>query len=579
VLQSKIFDHARFPSADSELRVQSALLISLAYRQPSNNIITFCAQRVLELLDAKADANLQAISAAYLVVYGITTGPLDLARRARPKLERLIAEPEVTVLTAGWGWFVLSFSHCVIWDEARAKRAVERVADMGRTNGLPPLVRLAAIIGAHVELCANRLDAARNWAALLDQVINHDHLYDRASNANVKVTLAMHTAQHGVATASAKIAIELFDEAGTHFHRTIARVNQAMISIGLGDSDTGECWAQEAAAMASETNGWLTILAPLLLAHSAITRNDADSALAHFSRSLNLAKQMECLWPFRYLRPVMPTLCALALRGHVESDFVRNLIRLLDLRAPGPGFPEWPWPIRVFALGPFHIMLDGQVLTFSRKSPKKALSLLKAIIAMGGRGVRLGRLIDSPWPDMEGDAALEAMEQALHRPRRILGRADSVVLEDGNISLNDTLVWTDVQAFESLSAVELSASDLGNFLAIYQGEFLGDESEAPWAISTRERLRAKFIRGVETVGLHLEIERRWREATDLYLKGTDADTLNEGFYQGLMRCYAGQGNRAEALSVYRRLRQQLSVLLGVPPSASSEALARELRLR
>lgn len=52
--------------------------------------------------------------------------------------------------------------------------------------------------------------------------------------------------------------------------------------------------------------------------------------------------------------------------------------------------------------------------------------------------------------------------------------------------------------------------------------------------------------------------------------------MAESFYQGLMRCYAASGKPAEALGVYRRLRQTLSVVLGVAPSAASESLHRQL---
>jgi DNA-binding SARP family transcriptional activator len=43
-----------------------------------------------------------------------------------------------------------------------------------------------------------------------------------------------------------------------------------------------------------------------------------------------------------------------------------------------------------------------------------------------------------------------------------------------------------------------------------------------------------------------------------------------------MRCYAAQGRPAEALSVFRRLSQTLSVTLGIKPSLATEALARQL---
>ncbi len=57
----------------------------------------------------------------------------------------------------------------------------------------------------------------------------------------------------------------------------------------------------------------------------------------------------------------------------------------------------------------------------------------------------------------------------------------------------------------------------------------------------------------------------------------DADDLTEEFFQGLMRCYAAQGRRAEAMSAFRRLRHALSVNLGLNPSAATEALVRQVQ--
>jgi len=56
----------------------------------------------------------------------------------------------------------------------------------------------------------------------------------------------------------------------------------------------------------------------------------------------------------------------------------------------------------------------------------------------------------------------------------------------------------------------------------------------------------------------------------------EAAPLAEAFYQRLMRCYRQERRSAEAIAVYRRLRQTLSVTLGVAPSPASEALYRAL---
>jgi pentatricopeptide repeat protein len=62
----------------------------------------------------------------------------------------------------------------------------------------------------------------------------------------------------------------------------------------------------------------------------------------------------------------------------------------------------------------------------------------------------------------------------------------------------------------------------------------------------------------------------------LYLRGIEADPIVEAFHQGLMRCYQRLGRYTEAISAYRRLRQVLSVVLGVSPSEQSEMLYRAI---
>jgi DNA-binding SARP family transcriptional activator len=53
--------------------------------------------------------------------------------------------------------------------------------------------------------------------------------------------------------------------------------------------------------------------------------------------------------------------------------------------------------------------------------------------------------------------------------------------------------------------------------------------------------------------------------------------MMEAFYQGLMRCYQRLGRRSEGISAYQRLRQVLSVTMGLTPSPSSEKLFQALR--
>ena len=68
----------------------------------------------------------------------------------------------------------------------------------------------------------------------------------------------------------------------------------------------------------------------------------------------------------------------------------------------------------------------------------------------------------------------------------------------------------------------------------------------------------------------------WAEAVQCYEQALAADQLAENFYQGLMRCHIALNRPAEGLSVYRKMRQALSIVLGIEPSSHSQTLARQL---
>ena len=239
---------------------------------------------------------------------------------------------------------------------------------------------------------------------------------------------------------------------------------------------------------------------------------------------------------------------------------------------------KWPWRVKVTTLGRFELLLEGESPDYSRKVPKKVLSLLKAIIAYGGINVSEQKLQDALWPDQDGDAAYRSLTTTLHRLRKLLGNAKSVQQAGGEIALNSQLCWIDARAFQDrLDQAVGSNEQIQHAIALYRGSFLAQEDNAPWVAPMRERLRAKFIRAVANLGASLEAADRPETAIDLYLRGIEADSLVEPFYQGLMRCYEKLNRRSEALSAYRRLRETLSITLGVPPSSASQRLFETLR--
>ena len=62
------------------------------------------------------------------------------------------------------------------------------------------------------------------------------------------------------------------------------------------------------------------------------------------------------------------------------------------------------------------------------------------------------------------------------------------------------------------------------------------------------------------------------QALVLYEAGLSQDPLAEELYQGAIRCHLAAGRAADALRAYRRCREQLSIVLGVSPSATTSKL-------
>ena len=273
---------------------------------------------------------------------------------------------------------------------------------------------------------------------------------------------------------------------------------------------------------------------------------------------------------------VLSAMCTEALLAGIEPEYVRSLIRRLDLRPVSPDDEAWPWPVKIYTLGRFEILRDGRLLEFPHKAPRKQLLVLKALLAFGGRDVPARRIADAIWPDQEGDAGWRALGVNLARLRTLLRSQDAITLSDERISLNPDRCWWDARAFERLSAERLAPVRSGELLALYRGPFLAGDADQPWTVPLRERLRTRFAAHLQCSAAGLEADGGWAEAVALYLRGIESDELSEEFYQGLMRCYRQLGRAAEGLAVYRRLRQVLSVLLGIAPSAESDALYRSL---
>jgi len=237
-------------------------------------------------------------------------------------------------------------------------------------------------------------------------------------------------------------------------------------------------------------------------------------------------------------------------------------------------------PIRIRALGGFDVLIDNVPFVSGVKPQRRPLDLLKALLIANGHSVGAAELADKLWPDSDGDTARNSLQVAVHRLRRLLGRDEAVVVQDRKVHLQHALFSVDLWVFEReagyLSGLyagdPLFAERAADVLALYRGHLFAHESEQPWMLLPRERLRRIWLALVRRLGEFYEARTEWGHAGELYQRALELDPFPEEVYRGLMRCQQRAGEAAEAIHTYRCCRDQLVAGLGVAPSAETQRL-------
>ena len=312
-----------------------------------------------------------------------------------------------------------------------------------------------------------------------------------------------------------------------------------------------------------------------------------DEARAELTVAFAQARSIDLTHFFRALPQLAAELCGAALQLEADAAFARKAIAVRGLACPDIAIVPWPWPLRVHTLGGFAIERDGVPVRFSRKAPKRLLDLLRLVIVLGGRHVDLGRVAATLWPEAGGAEAHDALKAMLHRTRALLGD-EILVVRDNQIAFDERMTWLDTWALEhvverieaqlgaGIGAPGVDDGELENrrlqLLSLYRGHLFGEAETPFWALALRDRLRARFIRSVEALGQRLECTGRAESAIAVYRAGLEHDNLAEELYQRLIACHLARGEPAQALNTYRRCRELLSIVLGLKPSARTEAL-------
>jgi hypothetical protein len=412
-----------------------------------------------------------------------------------------------------------------------------------------------AATGVAAALASDEMDVAEEFLRPLAQSAQRAIVF---SDACYAYQLSWNTYLRGDldrAVVLAETAQRLADALGYPFGQAIARFGLAQAQWRADRHSEAEDTLRAARKCAEDIDCDLVVHGCDLVESDFSWQRDRGRALTCLARGFQLARRRGYHNMFWLGSDTTARAAARALEHDIEPEFVRGLIskRKLDPKAGFSHPDRWFWRFRLRALGPFELLDDPRALgaasALAGSGPRgMPLRLLRAIVAMGGRGVRDHVLIDTLWPDAEGDAGRRVFDTTLHRLRRQLGERDVVQLRDGMVFLDKTACWVDLWALddiisEAARALQTSAStaDLKEIaerlLAVYRGELLSDEPDATWVRAPRKRIAARFHRIVEPLGRALECGGAWGEAASLYQRALDGNALSSA-REGLARCTA-----------------------------------------
>lgn len=573
--------------ADAGLRVdKSALLVFVTHRMASlpeaeqqalvARVLAALAQRPLPAAEALApglDPNLAVSAAGSLVEWCNYVDDRALLARLADLTLPWLAEPGLAGATHASWWITFGWVSARLAlgrsDIPEGEAAVEHGVQVAQDCGAPDILfyglvnLVAAALSRHdLALAEVRLQRMQQAAAQRTGVAEQP-----TQQATMHVLAARWLTLRGDA------------------HTALVRVERALELVRVSQFPASEIWIHhlghvqvlaalgrepEAAALAEQAaEGYEGLRRDYLLALAELARciqawregRPPEPARVQACVALAARHSWHALGNFFHHR--VAQLAAAALAQGVERDFVLRMIQQRRLRAPHPDAADWPWPLRIHALGGFEVLADGQALDFGARPQKKPLDLLRLLVARGPAPLDTATVLDALWPEAEGDRAKASLDMAVLRLRKLLGHDEALRLDQGRLGLNRGLVWVDSWAWAAGQALP------------YRGPLFGTAApELPWA-AQREALHLQFLQRCQAEGERLERAGLPREALAIYEVALAQDPLDEAQHRGAIRCLLALGEGAAARRAYERCREQLRTGLGVAPAAATQALLAE----
>ena len=271
--------------------------------------------------------------------------------------------------------------------------------------------------------------------------------------------------------------------------------------------------------------------------------------------------------------------------GFIEKQNYRPQV-IIDAVTRATQAPE----LRIQTFGHFRLWRDGGAIeVWDRPQAETIVKLLLVRRVRGGRAVSADELITRLWPDSDEESGRKKLLPLISVARHTLEpdiepRDSNFIIRSGNgyfFDVSGRVTWDLMEFREHLyhgqrlvraqkwsEAVE--ALEKGR--SLYRGDFLAEDRYVDWATEVRREITGDYRDLLAGLADAYAALGRYPEAINACEAALHKDPLLESVYRRLMRFHYCNGEKGQALKVYRDCLKLFEELFGESPTPATRQL-------
>jgi DNA-binding SARP family transcriptional activator/ActR/RegA family two-component response regulator len=246
--------------------------------------------------------------------------------------------------------------------------------------------------------------------------------------------------------------------------------------------------------------------------------------------------------------------------------------------------------LRIQTFGQFQIWRDGQAIgVWEQPQAEMVVKLLLARRARGGRAMAADEMISRLWPDANEESGRKQLLPLISHARRILepdieSHDSNFILRSANgyyFDIGESVSWDllEFRDYLELGSKLIEQADWAEAITqlekgrgLYRGDFLAEDRYADWVMDIRREITTDYCNLLmELADAYAALE-NYTAAIKSCEDALAKDPLLENVYRRLMQFHYCNGDKGQALKVYRNCIKLFEELFGESPTPATRQL-------